>query len=208
MCCPARSTARCISANLATNTRKTWRLAAAPPCLGGVTSVFEMPNTAPPTTSREAIAGQAGPRQTACIAIMLFMPARRPPISRELADLERLPGVCGIKAFLGSSTGTLLLSKPDGYSGRAQIWQPPGRGPFRRRRPADRTQAAGRTRPSRNPSGVARCGGGARLHRAGAGRWRKRPAAACMCCMSPPAMKFRCWPRPRISPPPRPRRSI
>jgi dihydroorotase len=28
-----------------------------------------------------------------------------------LATLERLPGVCGVKAFLGSSTGTLLLSE-------------------------------------------------------------------------------------------------
>jgi len=30
-----------------------------------------------------------------------------------LGELERIPGVCGVKAFLGSSTGTLLLSKPD-----------------------------------------------------------------------------------------------
>jgi len=30
-----------------------------------------------------------------------------------LAELEKLPGVCGIKAFLGSSTGTLLLAKPE-----------------------------------------------------------------------------------------------
>jgi dihydroorotase len=30
-----------------------------------------------------------------------------------LGELERLPGVCGVKAFLGSSTGSLLLSKQD-----------------------------------------------------------------------------------------------
>ncbi len=30
-----------------------------------------------------------------------------------LAELERMPGVCGVKAFLGSSTGTLLLSEED-----------------------------------------------------------------------------------------------
>ncbi|MCX7281997.1 MAG: dihydroorotase, partial [Alphaproteobacteria bacterium] len=30
-----------------------------------------------------------------------------------LAELEQMPGVCGIKAFLGSSTGTLLLNKSE-----------------------------------------------------------------------------------------------
>jgi len=30
-----------------------------------------------------------------------------------LAELEKMPGVCGIKAFLGSSTGTLLLNKEE-----------------------------------------------------------------------------------------------
>ena len=37
-----------------------------------------------------------------------------------LAELERLPGVCGVKAFLGSSTGSLLLNQSRRYSGGAE----------------------------------------------------------------------------------------
>jgi dihydroorotase len=40
-----------------------------------------------------------------------FYAGATPQNIAELAVLERLPGVCGIKAFLGSSTGTLLLSR-------------------------------------------------------------------------------------------------
>ena len=42
-----------------------------------------------------------------------FYAGATPANITELAALEKLPGVCGIKAFLGSSTGTLLLSKPE-----------------------------------------------------------------------------------------------
>src|SRR5258705_12642527 len=40
-----------------------------------------------------------------------FVGAPPPANIGALGELEKMPGVCGIKAFLGSSTGTLLLSK-------------------------------------------------------------------------------------------------
>jgi len=80
--------------------------------LGGVTAVFEMPNTAPPTTTREAIADKLARAKSRMHCDYAFYVGATPGNIAELAVLERLPGVCGVKAFLGSSTGTLLLSKP------------------------------------------------------------------------------------------------
>ena len=34
--------------------------------------------------------------------------------THELAELERLPGACGVKVFMGSSTGSLLVEDDDG----------------------------------------------------------------------------------------------
>src|SRR5436190_12982603 len=79
--------------------------------LGGVTSVFEMPNTAPPTTSVAAIADKLARAKGRMHCDHAFYAGATPQNIAELAELEKLPGVCGIKAFLGSSTGTLLLNK-------------------------------------------------------------------------------------------------
>jgi dihydroorotase len=81
--------------------------------LGGVTGVFEMPNTSPPTTSREAIEDKLARAKNRMHCDYAFYAGATPQNIGALATLERMPGVCGIKAFLGSSTGTLLLSHPD-----------------------------------------------------------------------------------------------
>ena len=81
--------------------------------LGGVTSVFEMPNTAPPTTTRAAIEDKLSRAKNRMHCDYAFYAGATPANIGALAELERVPGVCGIKAFLGSSTGTLLLNKPD-----------------------------------------------------------------------------------------------
>jgi dihydroorotase len=81
--------------------------------LGGVTSVFEMPNTNPPTTTRALVEDKlkrAAQRMHCDHAF--YVGASRENIGA-LAELEQLPGVAGVKAFLGSSTGTLLLDKED-----------------------------------------------------------------------------------------------
>ncbi|HTQ12340.1 MAG TPA: dihydroorotase [Rhizomicrobium sp.] len=82
--------------------------------LGGVTAVFEMPNTSPPTTTRAAIADKLARAKDRMHCDYAFYAGATPQNVGALAELERMPGVCGVKAFLGSSTGTLLLSEePD-----------------------------------------------------------------------------------------------
>lgn len=81
--------------------------------LGGVTAVFEMPNTDPPTTTRLALEdkfARAGARMHCDYA---FYVGATPQNIGALGALERIPGVAGVKAFLGSSTGTLLLDEED-----------------------------------------------------------------------------------------------
>jgi dihydroorotase len=81
--------------------------------LGGVTSVFEMPNTVPPTTTRAAIQDKLDRAHGRMHCDHAFYAGATPQNIGALADLERMPGVCGVKAFLGSSTGTLLLNKEE-----------------------------------------------------------------------------------------------
>jgi dihydroorotase len=81
--------------------------------LGGVTAVFEMPNTNPPTTSRVAIEDKLARAAGRMHCDYAFYAGATPANIGALAALERLPGVCGIKAFLGSSTGTLLLDSEE-----------------------------------------------------------------------------------------------
>ena len=81
--------------------------------LGGVTGVFEMPNTNPPTTTRAAIEDKLARAKDRMHCDYAFYAGATPQNVGALADLEKMPGVCGVKAFLGSSTGTLLLSHPD-----------------------------------------------------------------------------------------------
>src|SRR6201985_3929956 len=81
--------------------------------LGGVTGVFEMPKTAPPTTTRAAIEDKLARAKNRMHCDYAFYAGATPGNVGALGELERMPGVCGVKAFLGSSTGTLLLSNPD-----------------------------------------------------------------------------------------------
>lgn len=77
--------------------------------MGGVTAVFEMPNTSPATTSARALAdkvARASDRMYCDFAF--YVGATRDNIA-ELADLERLPGAAGVKVFMGASTGDLLV---------------------------------------------------------------------------------------------------
>lgn len=81
--------------------------------LGGVTAVFEMPNTNPPTTSRQAMEDKLSRARNRMHCDYAFYVGATPQNVGALSDLENMAGVCGVKAFLGSSTGTLLLSEED-----------------------------------------------------------------------------------------------
>jgi dihydroorotase len=94
--------------------------------LGGVTGVFEMPNTNPPTTTRAAIEDKLKRAQGRMHCDYAFYVGATPANVGALGELESLPGVSGVKAFLGSSTGTLLLDDEESIraalrSGRRRV---------------------------------------------------------------------------------------
>jgi dihydroorotase len=82
--------------------------------MGGVAGVFEMPNTNPLTTSRETFEAKiaAGTNRMHC-DFAFYIGGTHENVG-ELAELERLPGCAGIKVFMGSSTGSLLVADDNG----------------------------------------------------------------------------------------------
>ena len=81
--------------------------------LGGVTAVFEMPNTKPETTSAAALADKVARADGRMFCdFAFFVGATRDNIA-ELPELERLPGAAGVKVFVGSSTGDLLVDEEE-----------------------------------------------------------------------------------------------
>lgn len=82
--------------------------------MGGVTGVFEMPNTNPLTTSRETFEEKIrlGTRRMHC-DFAFYIGGTHDNV-RDLPELERLPGCAGVKVFMGSSTGSLLVADDDG----------------------------------------------------------------------------------------------
>ncbi len=82
--------------------------------LGGITAVFEMPNTSPPTTTREAIEDKLRRAKGRMYCDHAFFVGAAAENVEQLGELERLPGVCGVKVFMGSSTGSLLVADDDG----------------------------------------------------------------------------------------------
>ncbi len=77
--------------------------------LGGITSVFEMPNTNPATTTAELHADKMRrAREKAWVNFAFFVGASHENVEA-LAELEKIPSCPGIKIFMGSSTGSLLV---------------------------------------------------------------------------------------------------
>jgi dihydroorotase len=82
--------------------------------MGGVTAVFEMPNTDPLTITAETFADKikrANHRMHCDFAFFIGGTAEN---YRELPVLDRAPGCSGVKVFMGSSTGSLLLESEQG----------------------------------------------------------------------------------------------
>jgi dihydroorotase len=84
--------------------------------LGGVTAVFEMPNTNPLTTSEAALADKIrrGTHRMHCD--FAFWVGGTRDNAADVNELERLPGAAGIKVFMGSSTGDLLVEDDEGVA--------------------------------------------------------------------------------------------
>jgi dihydroorotase len=78
--------------------------------LGGVTAVFEMPNTKPNTDSAEAVQDKLARAKDRMWCDHAFYVGATNNNAEHLAELERMPGTAGIKIFMGASTGDLLVS--------------------------------------------------------------------------------------------------
>ena len=78
--------------------------------MGGITSVFEMPNTNPPTTNFEEFDKKIKLGKGMYCNHAFYFGATAENYST-LEKLKNLTGCCGIKLFAGSSTGNLLVDK-------------------------------------------------------------------------------------------------
>ncbi len=84
--------------------------------LGGVTAVFEMPNTNPLTTSETTLADKVRRGSDRMHCDFAFWVGGTRENARHVGELERLPGAAGIKVFMGSSTGDLLVEDDEGVA--------------------------------------------------------------------------------------------
>ena len=77
--------------------------------LGGVTSVFEMPNTNPPTSNQTEFNKKLSLAKNRMFSNYAFYFGATPHNAEDLKKLNDLEGCCGVKLFAGSSTGNLLV---------------------------------------------------------------------------------------------------
>ncbi len=82
--------------------------------LGGVVAVFEMPNTEPTTTDPDALADKLSRAKGRMHCDHAFYVGGTHENAKWLGELERLPGACGVKVFMGASTGSLLVQDDEG----------------------------------------------------------------------------------------------
>ncbi len=84
--------------------------------LGGVVAVFEMPNTEPVTTDADALADKLARARGRMHCDHAFYIGGTHDNAPWLGELERLPGCCGVKVFMGASTGSLLVADDEGVA--------------------------------------------------------------------------------------------
>jgi len=87
---------------------------------GGITSFLDMPNNKPSITNMEGMRGKLKTASEKCVNNYGFFIGATPD---NVADLQEavgtreaplsIPGICGIKIFMGSSTGDMLVDNPD-----------------------------------------------------------------------------------------------
>ena len=81
--------------------------------VGGITGVFEMPNTNPATTNKKEFQNKLNLAKNRMYCNYAFYFGATPENQNELSELKNLEGCCGVKLFAGSSTGTLLVHKEE-----------------------------------------------------------------------------------------------
>jgi len=81
--------------------------------LGGVTSLFEMPNTNPPTSNLIEFDKKLQLAKDRMHSNYAFYFGATPENIDQLSKLKDVEGCCGVKLFAGSSTGKLLVDKEE-----------------------------------------------------------------------------------------------
>ena len=76
---------------------------------GGVTSFCEMPNTKPATTDAPLLRDKLHRAEGRAYVDHAFFVGATAQNAEQLGDLEQQPGCAGVKVFMGSSTGDLLV---------------------------------------------------------------------------------------------------
>ena len=79
--------------------------------LGGITSLFEMPNTNPPTSNLIEFDKKLQLAKNRMHSNYAFYFGATPDNISQLSKLKDVEGCCGVKLFAGSSTGKLLVDK-------------------------------------------------------------------------------------------------
>src|SRR6476620_1373054 len=80
---------------------------------GGVTSFMEMPNTIPPAFTQELLQDKYGiASQTSLANYSFYMGTSNDNAEEVLKTNKKKNEICGIKIFMGSSTGNLLVDNP------------------------------------------------------------------------------------------------
>ena len=168
--------------------------------MGGVTSVFEMPNTKPLTVTAAALADKVARATNRMYCDFAFYMGGTRENVDQLAEFERLPGCAGIKVFMGSSTGDLLVDDDEGVA--RILPRPIAAPPFTvRMRPACASAWANRWQemPQATPSGAMPKPQGSAPSASSALRAKRENAS--MFSTSQPPMKCPCWPPTRMWPP-------
>lgn len=80
---------------------------------GGVTGFMEMPNTVPPAFTHAILEDKYEmARQTSLANYSFFMGTSNTNVEEVLRTNDRKTDICGVKIFMGSSTGNLLVDNP------------------------------------------------------------------------------------------------
>ncbi|MEZ0224143.1 MAG: dihydroorotase [Alphaproteobacteria bacterium] len=81
--------------------------------MGGVTTVFEMPNTDPLTITASTLHDKLHRAAEKAFCDYAFFMGGCAENAHIIGELEKLPGCCGVKIFMGSSTGALLAAQDE-----------------------------------------------------------------------------------------------
>ncbi|MFS0848462.1 dihydroorotase [Novosphingobium panipatense] len=81
--------------------------------MGGITAVFEMPNTNPNTDTEERVRDKLARAHHRMHCDHAFYVGATADNATSLAELERIPGTAGVKIFMGASTGSLLVAEDE-----------------------------------------------------------------------------------------------